>query len=313
MADNVYALMSPAWLKEQFLQDIILTDQYGQPFPDSFYERAIRQALAYAESRIGIDILIRTRRDERHSQYNQDKAAFYPIKLNKGPLLAVEAISMYFGNTKVLDIPESWILVASWRFANVKIVPVSGSAQISSILIWPMPWNRDLNPAAWRVSYTSGFYFQSGTATVTAPDETFDVVLPATLESSDYNVWYQLVDPAPEDADISVTTEVIAPGGFTARLSTAPSVPLTIKWYASSLPEDLMQYIGLQAAIGILPQLGAGILGSGLQSRSISQDGLSQSFSSGGFKDLLAAYQRQAALLEASLRANYTPPNLSVR
>lgn len=313
MADNVYALMPPAWLKSQFLAGIDLIDQYGQPFSDSFYEQKIRQALAYAERRLCVDILIRVRRDERHSQYYQDKAAFYPIKLNHGPLLSVEELKMNFGNTQVMVVPLQWVLVSSFRYADIKVVPVSGAPQLANILIWPIPWNRDLNPAAWRVSYTSGFYFRSGTVTVTAPDDTFAVELPATLDDSDYNVWYQLVNPDEADAEIEVTTEVTAPGGFEARLSAAPSEPLTIRWYASTIPEDLLQYIGLQAAISILPMLGSNIIGSGLGSRSISQDGLSQSFSSVGYKEQLASFQRQAGLLEASLRALYTPSNVSVR
>lgn len=313
MADNVYALMPPAWLREQFLAGIDLTDQNGQPYPDSFYERAIRQALAYAEQRLGIDIIIRQRNGERHSQYYEDRNAFYPIKLNHGPLLAVEEVKVYFGNQQIMLIPLSWVLVSSYRFADIKLVPVSGAPQISNVILWPGMWNRSLNPAAWRVTYTSGFYFRTGTATVTSPDDSFTVTLPATLEDSDYNVWYQLVDPDEADADIAVTTEETLPGEFTARLSDVPSEPLTVRWYASTIPEDLLQYIGLQAAIGILPMLGSNIIGSGLGSRSISQDGLSQSFSSVGYKEQLAAFQKQAGILEASLRATYTPSNLSVR
>lgn len=313
MADDVYALMPPAWLKQQFLAGIDLTDAQGVPYPDAMYERAIRQALSYAEQRLAIDIIQRTRLEERHSQYFEDRNAYYPIKLNHGPLLTVEGLKMYFGNIKVLDIPYNWILVGSWRFADLKVVPVTGSLQLSQVLVWPIAWNKQLNPAAWRVSYTSGFYFRSGTATVTSPDTTFAVELPATLEDSDYNVWYQLVDPAEEDADIEVSTEVLAPGGFTARLSATPSVPLTVRWYASSIPEDLFQYIGLQAAISLLPMFGSNVIGSGLGSRSISQDGLSQSFGSVGYDKQLAAFKEQARWLESSLRATYTAPNISVR
>jgi len=313
VADNVYALMPAAWLKEQFLAWIDLTNQYGQPQPDSFYERAIRQAVAYAEHRLCVDIIIRTRIGERHSQYYEDKNAFYPIKLNHGPLISVEEMKMFFGNQQVMTIPNQWILVSSYTYADIKIVPVSGAPQLSNVLVWPIPWNRQLNPAAWRVSYTSGFYFRAGTATVTSPDDSFAVELPATLESSDYNVWYTLVDPSEADANITVMTEETLPGGFVARLSDVPTEPLTVRWYASTIPEDLLQYIGLVAALSILPQAGSNVIGSGLGSRSISQDGLSQSFTSVGYKEEIAAYQKQLLMLESSLRARYTPSNVSVR
>lgn len=315
MADNVFALMPPAWLRQNFLAGIDLTDQSGNPYPDSMYENAIRQALAYAEKRLNISIQIRTYIKQRYSQFYEDRNAFYAMRLNHAPLLSVEAVQNNFGNLKVLELPLQWVLITSFRFADIKIVPVLGNAQITQVLAWPAPWNRAFNPAGWRVSYTAGFYFRTGTFVLTSPDTEATVTLPATLEDSDYTVYYSLVNPAEADENIEIWTKEQAPGEFTAEASATPSVPLTVRWYATAIPEDLLQYIGLQAAISILPMLGSNLIGSGLGSRSISQDGLSQSFSTfpGGYKAQLDQFKAQADMLESTLRATYTPANISVR
>lgn len=313
MADNIFALMPAAWLRDQFLATLDLTNAQGEPYPDSFYDNAIRSAVSFLEQRLAIDIKHRRYVDEKQSQFLEDRHGFFPVRLNRRPLREVLEFRIDYGNLRIINVPLQWILVTSYRFGTLRMVPTSNSAQYSQIVGWPVSWNRQVNPSGFRITYTTGFMFETGEFTITAPDDRETVVFAAPLSNSDYTVHYALVEPAEADENIVVDTVEQGIDNFTAELSAAPSVPLTVRWYATNIPDTLFRAVGLYAALTIIPQLSSNVIGSGLSSLSVSQDGISQSWGAGGYKTLMDAYQAQLAELMTVLSGQYSLAIASVR
>jgi len=149
-------------LKNNFMFGLDLTDDDGNPFPDSMFEFAIRAAVDSLEKTLGISIKPKYIVSEFQDYYRQDYMDFAFIQLNNYPITSVSRVAMkYPTGESEIEFPSSWYQINSFH-GQVHLVPTSGT--LSNILmgrggdyltfVWK-GW--DWLPNLWRINYTAGF------------------------------------------------------------------------------------------------------------------------------------------------------------
>jgi hypothetical protein len=138
-----------------------LTDDDGNPFPNSMFEFAIRAAVDSLEKTLQIKIKP-TSIFEYQDFYAQDYRDFAFLQLNQWPIRSVEQIRIKYPTaTSDILFPREWYQIRKER-GQVHLLPTSGS--LSTILIGrggdylSFVWRGyDFMPNLWRIWYTAGF------------------------------------------------------------------------------------------------------------------------------------------------------------
>lgn len=149
-------------LKNHFMFGLDLTDDDGNPFPQSMFEFAIRAAVDELEKVLQIKIKPTQIISERQDYYRQDYLDFAFIQLNNYPIVSVERVSMKYPTAQSeITFPTEWYQINT-AHGQVHLIPTSGS--LSQILmgkggdyltfVWK-GW--DWMPNLWRIDYTAGF------------------------------------------------------------------------------------------------------------------------------------------------------------
>lgn len=171
--DPALQVLSVEELKERYLFGLDLTDDAGNPMPDSLFQHYIKSAVASLERKI--DVPIRRVRivDEPYPFILREYYKFIWINLQRFPVINVENVRMELPvNQRVYDFPPEWLYVDR-HIGRIEIVPGSGSLAIPAIGetgVWlPMinGWH-DYIPDVFHVTYEAGFE--------TVPDDIKDLV-----------------------------------------------------------------------------------------------------------------------------------------
>lgn len=175
-------------LREHYLFGVDLTDDRGNPFPDSLLEFYIRSAVAQAEHILDLPITPKVYSDysehapqfpsEKHDFYIQEFYKYMDMQLLQFPVEQVYDIRLVLpGRQEVIDFPDDWFQDnTDYRAGKVRIVPGSGNiavvalGQTTSWLPMIYGWNKNI-PNVFHVSYRAGFANVGG-----VPDDIRDLV-----------------------------------------------------------------------------------------------------------------------------------------
>lgn len=319
--ESALVLLTAQWVKDAFLAGVDLRDDQGVAFPEEMYDSGIRAAIAQTELELGISLDPTDFNAERHDLTQVSRQALFEHSLHHRPIISINKCQMKFGSVQLAILPTAWVMVKKTKFGEVHIVPVSdGNEELvltaftsgSGILGILSPWGafgQSGNMPGWFVwDYTAGFRTFTGTATIAA-NASSAVVTFAVDENfvdSNYYLEYALVNPNAQDADIVIQSGFPKTvSGMTLRAARAPANNLTVRWWATEIPDALRQLIGVRAALLPLQVAGDMILGAGVRSRSVAMDGLSEGLTREGFVNRLALLQRQEEGYLAAVRGAY--------
>lgn len=160
--DPALQIISIEELTTYYLFGLDLTNDLGEPYPDSLYAFWIRNAVDWLEKKLDIPILPVVIEEERHDYYRDDYDKYIYLQLNRYPFISIEEIKMVLPGDQVVQVFEkSWIHPQRDN-GQVQLVPGTGTA--GSILLgasgaWiPVVYgNNKFIPDAFRVKYTAGF------------------------------------------------------------------------------------------------------------------------------------------------------------
>jgi hypothetical protein len=162
-ADSALDVLSVEDFQTNFLFGVDLTDDEGQPYPDSLYEFYIKSAVSYLEQ--NLDLPIRpTRYTEGHDfvyeEFRQNLALF----LDHYPVLNVESVTLRLPGSAPQLFDPSWYYIDK-NFGQMNLIPGFGNVGIpllgATAGYWP-PFaahyrsNRFI-PQVFEVKYTAGF------------------------------------------------------------------------------------------------------------------------------------------------------------
>lgn len=158
-ADSALDVISVEDLQTNFLFGVDLTDDAGQPYPDSLFEFYIKSAVSYLEQ--ALDLPIRpTRYVEEHDyvaeEFRQNMAFF----LDHYPVISVDEVKMVLpgGGEQVFD--PSWVKLQK-EFGQLNLVPGLGNANVPLLGVsgayHPFYRNSRFLPNVFAIKYTAGF------------------------------------------------------------------------------------------------------------------------------------------------------------
>lgn len=147
-------------MKNRIIFGIPLFDTEGNPFPDDLMQSYLDSAISWAEMTLNITIIPREE-EEYHDYLASDYLNWNFIKLWKKPVLEKPTLEMWYGDQKMLTIPEDWIKVDNLA-GHIQIFPVSGSAGGMIISKGGNLWQPLIQgkmgyaPSMWKIKYKAG-------------------------------------------------------------------------------------------------------------------------------------------------------------
>lgn len=160
--DPALDIISVAELQTNYLFGLDLTDDSGNPFPDSLYEWFIKSAVSWLEHRLDLPLRPKIITEERHPYIKEDYRQYLWMRVKEYPIISVEEVKLVLpGEQVVKEFDSSWIY-PEHDSGVIQILPGSGTA--GTILLgasgaWiPIVYgaNRYI-PGTWSISYTAGF------------------------------------------------------------------------------------------------------------------------------------------------------------
>jgi hypothetical protein len=266
-------------LKTLYLFGVDLTDDNGDPIPDSVFQHYIIEAVDHWEREIDIPIITKRIEGEEGSAeaqdyYREDYSKYIWLELDHFPVIEVLEVELVLPGEAVVQVfNREWIQL-NRNTGQIQLVPGTGTA--GTILLgasgsWiPLIYghNRYI-PHVFRIQYRAGFGPPSRGAT----------------------------DPTP---------------GLTGPKSVRD--PMLDR----GLPQNIKHIVGMRAALGPFNIAGDLIVGAGIANQSISIDGLSQSIgttssaTNAGYGARIIQYQKDIKVLEKSLKDFYKGVKLQV-
>lgn len=158
--DPALNLLTPQELKDFYLFGIDLTNDAGEPYPDTLFRHYIRSAVDRAEKALDIN-LVRRQHVEQYDFYRQDWRSFIKIELDEIPIISVDEVQLVLpSNQPVLTFDPSWVRVHQ-PSGMLNIVPGSGSIALISLGnagAWlPFLGRADFLPEVFHITHTAGF------------------------------------------------------------------------------------------------------------------------------------------------------------
>lgn len=159
--------LTAEWLKQTFLFGVDLTNDEGDPYPDSMFELCIEQAKELIEAELGVSLALKTVTDELQDIVVGDWRRNYQFQTKKAPLRSVSAIKFQQGDFPAVEIPNNWVHIRNENMGLVEIIHGRGTilrtaeffgsygpSQVFDFLGWQV----DTRRAGYiRVSYVAGF------------------------------------------------------------------------------------------------------------------------------------------------------------
>jgi len=317
MADMLDSL-TDSWLKESFLLGIDLTLDDGSPYPDTLYTQSISSAISYVEHELGIVLNEISVDNERHDALDINRAAWWPLRLDRRPVLEVTKFELRFGNYQPVNIPVSWCQILSPEHGQVHLIPSQES--LGSYLYRagvPLIMGDTLTPHAYipgyfQIGYKAGFEMRGGTVTMPSGEQQVSVTLSDEMPNANY-----FLDYATGNNSLGrITIDNKSKSSFDIKTqNTAGGGNGEIKWGITTVPADLKHIVGLKAAMLGLDVAGDLIAGAGVANYSIGADGVHQSLgttssaTNSGYGARRLAFERELKALLPALRAKYKTMN----
>lgn len=156
-----FDVLSVDELKSIWLYGLDLTDDAGNPFPDTMYEHYIKYAVKWLEHRLDIKLSSTVIEDEKHHFYREDYRQYMFFETKESPVISVEEVRLVLpGNVVAQTFPDDWIHLDA-DAGQIQIVPGQGSVGttlLGSTGAW-LPWLAGMQrfiPDAFRIDYTAG-------------------------------------------------------------------------------------------------------------------------------------------------------------
>lgn len=162
-AESIYDGVLTTWqLRNWFMFGLDLTDDDGNPFPESMLAFAIRAAVDALERTIGVRLRDYAIVGERQDYFMNEYRDFAFIQLNEYPIIGVDRVSIKYPTSSTMTtFPVEWYAINK-QHGQVHLIPTSGS--ISQILmgtggdylnfVWK-GWT--FLPNMWVIDYHAGF------------------------------------------------------------------------------------------------------------------------------------------------------------
>jgi hypothetical protein len=313
-------IITPQFIKNTYILGVDLTLDDGSPYPDEIFEQAIDSAINAIELELGITIDEFTVKGERHDARIEHRDAFWPFKLDHGPVKSVQALNITLGNNKTATLPTNWVQVTSGMHSQVNIIATStelGSFYFTSgvpLIFGDVFSPHTYVPGYFSLDYTAGFHFFDGVAVIPQGETSVEVTLPTHLEGVRPTVILNVTDA---QGGAGARVRSAGTDSFTISVTTAPTTgDMTIAYTAHTVDPLLLKAIGIMAAISPLDIAGDLIAGAGIGSFSVGVDGLSQSIAttasatSAGYGARIISYQKQLKDTMAALKAKYRSMNI---
>jgi len=173
--DPALNVLTVAELKNNYLFGFDLTDESGNPMPDSFFEYYIKAAVSYVERRIDIPLRPQVILSELHDFVVQEYNKYIYLQLLNVPVISVQAVRLVLPtNNTVITYDPTWLFLTPYS-GQLMIIPGSGSSVALALglsTLW-LPLTQGLHrfvPDVFQVDYTAGF------ATGHIPPELKDLV-----------------------------------------------------------------------------------------------------------------------------------------
>jgi hypothetical protein len=158
-ADSALDVISVEDLQTNFLFGVDLTDDAGQPYPDSLFEFYIKSSVSYLEQ--ALDLPIRpTRYVEEHDYVAEDFRQSMAFFLDHYPVVSVDEVKLMLpgGGGEVLD--PAWFKLQK-EFGHLNLIPGLGGANVPSLGVsgayHPFYRNSRFLPNVFAIKYTAGF------------------------------------------------------------------------------------------------------------------------------------------------------------
>ena len=313
--------LSATWLKDSFLLGIDLTLDDGSAYPDTIYEQSITAAIAYLEHELGIVIDPVDVTGERHDALDIHRSAWWPLRLDRRPVLNITSFAIKFGSYQPVTIPTTWCQLVSPEHGQVHLIPSEES--LGSYLFRagvPLLMGDTMTPYAYipgyfEIAYGAGFEMRSGAATIA--DGNTEVAVSFSSNMPDNNYYLDYVTAHDSLGTFKITNKTVS--GFTLHSSVAANGGHgTLTWGITTIPADIKHCIGLKAALLPIDVAGDLIAGAGVANYSIGADGVHQSLgttssaTNSGYGARRQAFERELKALLPALRAKYKTMNFGV-
>lgn len=158
-SDKSSSILSVNELKNTFLFGIDLTDDAGNPMPDTLFELYIDSAIALVEGKLDIQLACEVIEDERHDYYVQEYNKFVWFKTFKAPIQSVQSVQLVLPTEQpVINYLPEWIHFDK-HAGHIEIVPGAGQIVLGQTgAFLPVVFGgQDYLPQALRISYTAGY------------------------------------------------------------------------------------------------------------------------------------------------------------
>lgn len=316
---DIFDVITKDFITQVLLTGVRLTDDLGNPYPDSLFENSIRYAVDLIEKELDINFNPHKVKRERHDAWSDHRRKWWGLELDHRPVKSIEKMDITYGNYDPASVPLSWITELEERAGQLALIPSGeqlGTFSYSNaipLLVDPISnysYYRHV-PGYFSLDYTTGHNFIKDTITIPAGVDTFDVAIAEnlvdkptislTITNNGGNVTKAFISSTEDDK-------------FTIGLDVGGVADVTIDYELHTIPAGLIQAIGFVAAALPLDTAGDLIAGAGIGSFSIGVDGLSQSVATtssatnAGYGAKLISYKTQVKQIINSYKSKYKKP-----
>jgi len=322
---SIEDICTVSWLKEVYLLGVDLTLDDGSPYPEIIYTNSIESAISYIEGELSMTIEPRTITAERHDRTPPVVDSWTLLETLHTPTREITTVSIQIGHQPQANFPASWVMIRNRIFGQLQIVPTPDGSAFFFTFQEILPYFATSKfPAYFAITYEAGFAMvkdtiedvEDTTYTLTF-GETFGADLKTNFVFRLYNDDGDIIAPtkARPKAPRAVVVSKSATGAVirveNLGLQDPTSGPFRLDWVAHQVPADVLDAIGNFASRNALNIAGDLIAGAGIASKSVSQDGLSQSINTtssatnSGYGARIIQFEKYLAALMPSLVAKY--------
>lgn len=151
--------LSVSYCKTQYLFGIDLSDQEGNPLPDSLFAHYIDSAVDWLQNLLDIQIAELEVKSEQHDYNRSDWQNWGFLQLHHNPVKSVSGLRMMYGNKPSVEIPLDWIKLDKLT-GEITVFPSEGSAGSLIIgntgLLYGFHGAWAYAPQLWEVDYVAG-------------------------------------------------------------------------------------------------------------------------------------------------------------
>lgn len=156
---TTWSALSIQEIKDHYLFGIDLSDQEGNPLPDSLFIHYIDAAVEYLQTLLDITISETEVQSESHDYLRSDYQNWGYIQLAHNPVKEIKGLRMMYGNRPSVEIPLDWIKLDKLT-GQMHLFPSSGSAGSLIIgntgLLYGFHGAWSFAPQLWEVDYVAG-------------------------------------------------------------------------------------------------------------------------------------------------------------